>query len=87
MKTGGWYGVQQFLEQRAFFLVIARNPVDIAFLGSIIERDITGHCATTEYANFPHPLRADPAHSYIGNTAIGEAQAGIGDVFGFAQHW
>src|SRR5688572_6676225 len=43
--------MQQFLQETALCFAIARNPVDEPFLRAVIERDVAGRRAATEYAN------------------------------------
>src|SRR5271170_3629702 len=78
-------GGENFFQQRTFFLAIARDAIDEAFLHAVIERDVAGIGRAAEDADLPHPFRADAAGGKVGDAAVGEAQAHVGDVLALAQ--
>ena len=66
-------------------LAVAGDAINEAFLGAVIEGDITGDRAAAKDADFARALRADAAGGEIGHAAVGEAEPGIGDVLGLAE--
>ena len=52
----------------------------------VIEGDVAGHRPGAEDPDFAHSLGADAAGGEVGDAAVGEAQARIGDVLRFAEH-
>src|SRR5438552_17638302 len=84
--NGGIFGVEELFQQGTLLLAAARNPINITFLGAVIERDVTRRRAPAENADLAHSLRANPANSQVCHTAIPETQARISDVFRGAEH-
>src|SRR5665213_627012 len=79
-------GGENFFQQRTFFLAVAGDAIDESFLHAVIERDVAGIGRAAKDADLAHPLRADAAGGEVGDAAIGEAQAHVGDVLTLAQH-
>src|ERR1017187_5172912 len=79
-------GGENFFQQRTFFLAVAGDAMNKSFLQAVIERDVAGIGRAAVDADLAHPLRADAAGIEVGDAAVGEAQAHVGDVLALAQH-
>lgn len=79
-------GGENFFDERRFFLAIARDAVEKSFLHAVIERDVAGIGRAAEHADLAHAFGADAADGEIRDAAVGETQAGIGDILALAQH-
>lgn len=77
---------QQLAKEGRFFFVFARHAAEIAFLFSVVQRDVAGRLAVAEHADFSHLIKADPAGGKVGDASVLEANSGVGDVFGRAQN-
>jgi len=82
---GGVFGEEEFFKEAGFFFAVAGDAVDVAFLGAVIEGDVSGGGAAAEDADFAHAFGADAAGGEVGDAAVGETEAGVGDVFAFAE--
>jgi hypothetical protein len=82
---GGILAAQQLFPPRRFFLALARDAENVAFLGAVVQRHITGVFPAAEDTDLAHPLRADAAGGQIGHAAVGELEPRVGNVFGLAQ--